>query len=100
MPARWRAVLVAVGVAACSSRPHVGDRGAKDAAPAVVVVERPRSPLPTVPLVDEVEPNGDLAHAQTFEYPKGIRGHLAPAVGDPEGKPRGGMVGDEDLYQW
>ena len=46
---------------------------------------------PPIDLVDEKEPDDDVGHAQPLEYPKGVRGSLAPL---PTGKP------DVDLYQW
>jgi hypothetical protein len=69
-----------------------------DAGPAVVVVEpggRKPPPTETVPLLDEKEPDDDLAHAQPLELGKGITGTLAPAH-LVKGKPQS----DEDFYTW
>ena len=70
-----------------------------DAGPAVVVVEpsalRPQSLLAQVVLVDEKEPDDDVAHAQPLEPGKGIKGTLA-AAHLVKGKP----ASDEDFYSW
>ncbi len=101
MTVRRRALLVLALVAGCSSRPHVGkERDRPDAArpPAVVVVDRAAPPTPSRPgsrdvaLVDEREPDDDLAHAQPLEMPKGVRGTIALTAA--------GARPDEDWYQW
>jgi hypothetical protein len=70
-----------------------------DAGPAVVVVEpnarRPAVPLVQVPLVDEKEPDDDVAHAQPLEPQKGIKGTLAAAH-----LVKGKSASDEDVYSW
>jgi hypothetical protein len=93
------AVWASLGVA-CRSRPKVGterDRS-RDAAPAVVYVERPRpQATPPVALVDEREPNDTVTGAQPFEFPKGIRGTL----GEPRLLPgKKTPAADIDIYQW
>ena len=70
---------------------------AGDAGPAVVVVDptphKLAAALPQVPLVDEKEPDDDLAHAQPLEPQKGIKGTLA-AAHVVKGKP----ASDVDVY--
>lgn len=91
----------------CSSRPHLGT--AHDGGPAVVVVDRrPPDAAAARPaaagwglgaggeLVEEREPNDDLAHAQPIEFPRGIHGKL---VGTP-GAGAGIVRPDVDTYQW
>ena len=69
-----------------------------DAGPSVVVVDpvkRPTTMFAPVPLIDEVEPDDDVQHAQPLEPGKGIRGTI--------GKPKtikGKLAGDEDLFSW
>jgi hypothetical protein len=72
-------------------------RRAADAGPAVVVVEtRPtKVAAPPEPLIDEREPDDDLASAQPLEAGKGIRGTLS-APKTVRGKP----VGDVDFYSF
>jgi hypothetical protein len=70
-----------------------------DAGPAVVVVEpnqnHPQNLLQQVPLVDEKEPDDDVAHAQPLEAGKGIKGTIA-AAHLVKGKP----ASDEDFFSW
>lgn len=75
------AVLVLAGLAACSSRPRLPG-GQRDAAPAVVIVDRPAaSALADLPMVDEREPNDSPSGAQPLESGKVVRGTLGPVDG-------------------
>jgi hypothetical protein len=91
-----RAILCALLLlAACGQRRKPIASGG-DSGPVVEVVE-PTAPSlrPKLPLVDEKEPDDDLAHAQPIEAGKGIRGSLG-ALRTVRGKP----AGDEDWYSW
>jgi hypothetical protein len=68
---------------------------AKDAGPLVEVVDPVKQHVPKQPLVDEHEPDDDLAHAQPIPAGSGVRGTIA-APHTQKGKP----AGDEDVYSW
>jgi hypothetical protein len=76
-------VLVVCG---CNHRQPIKVRG--DAGPSVEVVEpdKHRPDQPKQELVDEKEPDDDVAHAQPMEPGKGIRGTLGPK--------------DVDVFSW
>ena len=92
-------------VAGCGDRRKpITMRG--DMGPSVVVIgprptEKPKA-QPALPLIDEQEPDDDLAHAQPMEAGKGIRG----TIREPKSVPakHGGKdvraVGDEDFYSF
>jgi hypothetical protein len=61
----------------------------------IEVVEPTQHTTPKQPLVDEREPDDDVAHAQPMTFGSGIRGTLA-APHLVKGKP----AGDEDVYSW
>jgi len=94
-----------VVAAGCGDRRKpISRRG--DMGPSVVVIDprvpdKPR-PQPTLPLIDEQEPDDDLAHAQPMEAGKGIRGTIreplaaTPSKSRKEARP----VGDEDYYSF
>ncbi|MGZ5242063.1 MAG: hypothetical protein ACXWCN_18245, partial [Caldimonas sp.] len=65
-------------VCSCNHRKPIAVHG--DAGPNVEVVEpdKRRPDQPKQPLVDEKEPDDDVAHAQPMEPGKGIRGTLGP----------------------
>jgi hypothetical protein len=90
----WAAAILLTG---CPER-RKPVRVVHDAGPSVVVIDGSRRPppgRPRLPLVDEVEPDDDLAHAQPLTTDKGIRGHVTP-VAQPKGKP----PVDIDVYSW
>lgn len=72
----------------------------RDGGPAVEVVEGPGAgpaPLalpPSMPLLDEHEPDDDRDHAQPIELGKGIRGSVLPPTVGGAGK------GDDDWYSY
>lgn len=80
-----RVVLVALLIG-CNHRKPIAVRG--DMGPAIEVVEptaqRPDRPKP--PLVDETEPNDDVAHAQPIPAGRGMRGTV--------------RAKDVDVYSW
>jgi hypothetical protein len=80
------AALVVLVLAGCNHRKPLPMRG--DLGPAVEVVEadRRRPDVPKQPLVDEKEPDDDVARAQPMEPQKGIRGTLGPK--------------DVDVFSW
>jgi hypothetical protein len=94
---RWGLVLLTL--AGCGERRKpIAVRG--DLGPAVVVVDpRPKTdptrPSQQLPLVDEKEPDDDVAHAQPLEAGKGVRGTIGVAM--QKGKK---LVGDEDVYSF
>jgi hypothetical protein len=91
------AIAVVVCVAGCGDRRQpIRIKG--DAGPSVVVVDPVKRSTQPVPLVDETEPNDDLAHAQPMEPEKGIRG----TIGDPRPpvKKNGKPTSDEDWFSW
>jgi hypothetical protein len=67
----------------------------RDAGPLVEVVDPATQKLPKQPLVDEHEPDDDVAHAQPLTLGSGIRGTLAPPH-TVKNRP----AGDEDVYSW
>jgi len=84
-------------VAGCSDRRRpIQIKG--DAGPSVVVVDPVKKSAQPVPLVDETEPNDDVAHAQPLEPGKGIRG----TIGEPKPpvKKGGKPTSDEDVYSF
>ncbi len=90
------APLLTIGCGDTGRRKPIHVKG--DAGPSVVVVEptkkQPVANTP-VPLIDEVEPDDDVAHAQPMTAGQGIRGTIgAPQI--VKGKPRG----DVDVYSW
>jgi hypothetical protein len=95
MRARALAVVaVALALVGCKHRRHPIAVG-KDAGPLVEVVDPATQKLPKQPLIDEREPDDDVAHAQPLTLGSGIRGTLAaPHV--VKNKP----ASDEDVYSW
>jgi hypothetical protein len=87
------ALLLLVG---CDRRKPIAVKG--DGGPSVVVVDPIQKTSQPVPLVDESEPNDDVAHAQPIEQGKGIRG----TVGEPKvpTKKNAKPGGDEDVYSF
>jgi hypothetical protein len=87
-------LLALAAAAGCRERRRPIQRG--DAGPAVVLID-PRAPVqhPAMPLVDEREPDDELASAQPLEPGKGVRGTLAAPrqVGKKS-------VADVDIYSW
>jgi hypothetical protein len=90
------AVSLLVLLAGCDHRKPIAVRG--DMGPAVEVVEaekRRPGDLPKQPLVDEKEPDDDVAHAQPMTPGSGIRATMG-APRTVKGKP----AGDEDVFSW
>ena len=85
---RWSLAvsLAALTAAGCNHRKPI--RTKSDGGPAVEVVEPDkRAPeRPKLPLVDEKEPDDDVAHAQPLEPGKGVRGTI--------------VAKDVDVYSW
>ncbi len=81
-----RTALLVLGLVGCHHRQPIAMRG--DLGPVVEVVEpdKPRPEAPKQPLIDEKEPDNDVAHAQPMEPQKGIRGTIT-------GK-------DVDVFSW
>jgi hypothetical protein len=79
-------IFLFVTLSGCNHRQPIKVRG--DAGPNVEVVEpdKRRPDQPKQPLVDEKEPDDDVAHAQPMEPGKGIRGTLGAK--------------DVDVYSW
>jgi hypothetical protein len=87
-------LALALGCGGCKDRRHP-IAVAKDAGPLVEVIEATTPKQPRQPLVDEREPDDDVAHAQPLTLGSGIRGTLA-APHTVKNK----LAGDEDVYSW
>jgi hypothetical protein len=89
-------ILLLVGGGCGDRRKPIHLKG--DAGPSVVVVDPVKKSGAPVPLIDETEPNDDVAHAQPLEPGKGVRG----TIGDPKPpvKKGGKPTSDEDVYSF